>query len=196
MSLSKYRSMDLIVLGGLAVMAVLLSQGLLIVFPETSFELSLVMLPGLLLAVRWGKWGLVPYFMALMFQLLFANRFDSWYMFLPIYMVSSLGFFIPVLIARTKFKDYTSKLGGLLVVYSLAFLSMIILTAVPVAIFEGIPYIESLMLYTSVQLLNFVMVVIFSGLLYTSSKRQNHLFRDMTDYLLSVQEGIEDNEQD
>ena len=87
MTYKQYKYMDLFFFTIIGIVSVLFSEGLFKVFNDTRFHLSLMLLIGFIVIIRWGTIGTIPYVLALCLEILFKYEGTSNILYYILYYV-------------------------------------------------------------------------------------------------------------
>lgn len=190
MTYQKYRTIDLSFFTLIGMIAVLISEGAFSLMPEVQFRLSLLLLVGFIAGVRWGKFAIIPYLLSMMCLLLFNQLYENFVFWSLYYIVSAIGFILPIEIARSIYKKIDNNLFKLMGLFIISFISQALFASIFSWIVDGTNLFGFFLDFIAVNLLNIVIATVFIIVLFKSS---NELIRNMDIYLKQVQEELEDD---
>ncbi|WP_025724493.1 hypothetical protein [Acholeplasma granularum] len=190
MTYQNYRKMDLSFFALIGMISVLISEGAFILMPDVQFRISLLLLVGFIAGIRWGKFAFIPYFLSMMLLLIFNDLYKDSIIWIPYYLISSIGFVIPIELFRKYLSGYENNLFKVIGVFISAFLSQAVFSSLFVMIIDGVNFFGFLIDYVAVNLLTITMVLLFIIVLFKAS---NALFKNMDVYLKQVQEEQEED---
>lgn len=193
MSYKQYRLMDLSFFALVGIIAVAISEGVFLMLSDAEFHLSLILLVAFIAGVRWGIYGAFPYFLALLVQLPFGNNLSNWLVLVPYYLVSAISFMIPIEIFRRYKLMRDDSLLRTILIFLLAFVTQALLNGIYYGLVSNENVFGFILSFIAHNLLNLTLVLIFTAVLFKTS---NTLFRNMDEYIMNVQEGIEEDDEE